>query len=123
MEKIDWIIHHVIDQSGPGFTINAHTHGMERYGHMDFQLVFPARPKDILYLLNTMGLQVQNGEIFHDGDMVKGLFEDCDVRLDLFRETGRQVLRLIIPDSFNRFPENPLCEAPYKYQTKKMFEI
>ena len=73
-------------------------------------------------LLNTIALRVQAGESFQAGDMIKGLYEDCDIRLDLFRETGRDILRLIIPDKHNRFPENPLCEAPYKYQTLRLFE-
>lgn len=54
--------------------------------------------------------------------MVEGLFLDCDVRIDLFKETGRDVLRLIIPDGDNRFPEEPFCKAPYKFQTQVMFE-
>lgn len=63
-----------------------------------------------------MGLRVQSGERFHDGDMVSGIYEDCDVRLDAYEETGRMVLRVVIPDQHNVFPENKCCESPYHLQ-------
>lgn len=50
------------------------------------------------------------------------LYADCDIRLKKVRETGQDVLRLIIPDKYNRFPESPACMAPYKYQELNMFE-
>lgn len=119
---IDWTIHHIINDYGPGGTVNNHTHGMDNYNHLDFQLVLNVKPQEVCRLLNTMGQRVQNGEVFFPGDMVKGLYMDCDVRLDLFKETGRDVFRLIIPDAFNTFPESPDCMEPYKYQTQIMFE-
>lgn len=123
MEKVDWIIHYVIDQPGPyAHLCNAHTHGMEKYRHMDFQVVLNLPQQHICYLLNSIGRRVASGETFHDGDMVSGLYEDCDIRLQKVKETGRYVLRLIIPDKYNRFPENDACMAPYKYQELSMFE-
>lgn len=119
---IDWIIHLIIDAYGPGGTVNNHTHGMEKYNHLDFQLVLNVKPQEVGRLLNTMGQRVQKGEQFYPGNMVKGLYMDCDVRLDLFKETGRDVLRLIIPDANNIFPESSDCMEPYKYQTQTMFE-
>lgn len=59
---------------------------------------------------------------FHDGDVVSGIYEDCSIRLKQVRETDRDVLRLIIPDAHNRFPEDENCTEPYKYQELKMFE-
>lgn len=120
---MDWIIHYIIDQPGPfPYLCNAHTHGMENYEHLDFQMVLNLPPEHIAYLLNTLGKRVQNGEVFHDGDMVSGIYEDCEICLKKFRETGRDVLRLIIPDKYNRFPEDEKCMAPYKYQELSMFE-
>lgn len=80
---------------------------------MDFQLVLRLRNEEIMYILNTLGLMVQSGRRFCDGDMVSGIFEDCDVRLMQYEETGRQVLRVIIPDKYNHFPEEPNCMPPY----------
>ena len=124
--KVDWIIHlvgnHTCDEcqeeeSGfiPG-TCNAHTHGLEKYGHMDFQLVL-AYPMDIIgYILNEFGERVQSGQKFKAGDMVEGIFLDCPVRLDEYEETGRTVLRVIVPDKNNIFPEDESCAEAYRYQ-------
>lgn len=60
--------------------------------------------------------------VIRDGDMVSGLYTDCDILLKKVRETGRDVLRLIIPDKYNHFPEDPDCKEPYKHQELNMFE-
>lgn len=126
MNKIDWIIHccanGICDECGKAETrflknmCNAHTHGMQKYGHMDFQLVICYDPQIIMYILNTLGLRVQSGQHFHAGDYVSGIFVDCDIRLDEYEETGRTVLRVIIPDKNNIFPEDECCMKPYRFQ-------
>ncbi len=124
----DWIIHLLgngiqcercgeIEENYPDFICNAHTHGMDKYGHMDFQMVIHAPVQDICYVLNTLGDRVRNGQRFKAGDMVEGIFLDCSVRLDEFVEDGRLVLRVIIPDGQNRFPEDQHCKYPYSFQT------
>lgn len=131
---VDWIIHLVtngmecaecgkVENPFLEHACNAHTHGMEKYGHPDFQMVINASPKDISYILNTLGKRVQNGEHFKPGDMVSGIFLDCDVRLDAFEECGRTVLRVIIPDGQNRFPEDAGCTYPYSIQTLPMEQL
>ena len=77
-QKIDWIIHLVAngvceecgreEQLFLTYTCNAHTHGMEKYGHPDFQLVLAYPKEEICRILNTMGLRVQAGERFQAGD-------------------------------------------------------
>ena len=127
MEKIDWIIHLCANGAScakcgkveTGFlwgTCNAHTHGMEKYNHMDFQLVLFLPQKEIMRILNTLGLRVQAGERFQSGDLVSGIYEDCDIRLDAYEETGRTVLRVIIPDKYNIFPEEEHCMPVYRLQ-------
>ena len=59
---------------------------------------------------------MRNGERFKDGDLISGIYLDCDVRVTEFEETGRTVLRVIIPDKHNRFPEDPDCLFPYTVQ-------
>ena len=127
MAEIDWVIHFIgngvfcpdcgkIENGFPHYICNAHTHGMEKYGHPDFQVVIHMSTQNIGYVLNLLGLRVQAGERFSAGDLVRGIFEDCPVRLDAFEETGRQVLRVVIPDGKNRFPEDPNCDYPYSFQ-------
>lgn len=87
--NIDWIIHLVAngacDECGKeekGFlpyTCNAHTHGMEKYGHPDFQVVLSLPPREIGRILNTLGLRVQEGERFQAGRYVSGIYADCAV--------------------------------------------
>lgn len=125
--KIDWIIHAVcnglpcadcgkMENSFVPGACNFHTHGLAKYGHPDLQIVIDYPPQEIARILNTIGLRIQAGEHFSSGDLIKGIYEDCDVRLDTFEETGRNVLRVIIPDKFNRFPEDPNCAYPYNLQ-------
>ena len=132
-QKIDWLIHLVAngacDECGEvetdflPYTCNAHTHGLERYGHLDFQMVLFLPTEEIGRILNTLGLRVQSGERFQSGDMVSGIYEDCDVRLDEYEETGRKVLRVIIPDANNIFPGEGDCTLPYCLQLLKTDEL
>ena len=99
----------------PQYICDAHTHGMDRYGHMEFQLFLDYGPEEISRLLNTMGLRVQQGETFHDGDFVEGLYLDCDIQLRKVTDImGIPVLRLMIPDKWNRMPIE--SEPPFVYQ-------
>ena len=127
MPKLDWIIEFCgngvkceqcgrVEDSFPDYICNAHTHGMEKYNHLDFQMVIHANPNTLCYVLNYLCYRVQQGERFKPGDMVEGIFADYLVRLDAFEEGGRTVLRVIIPDSRNRFPEVSTCDYPYSYQ-------
>lgn len=126
-KNIDWIIHLVAngvecdtcsktEHRFLDYACNAHTHGLDRYDHLDFQLVLQLPQADIGYILNTLGLRVQASERFKAGDLVNGIFLDCPVRLDEFEESGRKVLRVVIPDGQNIFPEDDRCAEPYRLQ-------
>lgn len=127
MKKIDWIIHAMAngvycEKNGKyedGFIDGAcdfHTHGMDKYNHLDFQVVLWMNPNDIAYILNTLGKRVQSGEKFKAGDYVAGIFTDCPIRLDEYEESGRTVLRVIIPDEKNVFPDDDKCNKDFKIQ-------
>lgn len=133
-KKMDWAVHMVVNggccqECGTvesGFKeglCNAHTHGMSKYGHPDFQMVLAMSPQEVCYILNSFGKMVQNGATFKNGEYVAGIFEDCVVRLQTFWETDREVLRVIIPDRNNIFPEDPRCEEPYCHQLLKTSEL
>ena len=95
---------------------NFHTHGLEQYNHPDFQLVLDYDLGTAADILNALGECVSNGEKFKAGDYVKGIFEDCDVRLDVFEESGRDVLRVIVPDANNIFPDEEGCQSSFCHQ-------
>ena len=84
--NINWIIHLVmngvqcvecgdVENSFMPYTCNCHTHGMEQYGHPDFQVVINYPNEEIGRILNTLGLRVQAGEKFKDGDYVTGIYD------------------------------------------------
>ena len=55
-KNVDWIIHYILDNPGPyPYLCNAHTHGMEKYRHPDFQMVLNLPQEHICYLLNSCG--------------------------------------------------------------------
>ena len=133
MAKIDWIIHccngaacsecRTVETGFISHTCNAHTHGMEKYHHMDFQMVLFLPFEEIGRILNTLGLRVQAGEWFQSGDMVSGIYEDCDIRPDAYEETARTVLSVMIPDKYNIFPEDEQCMPVYRLQLLKTEEL
>lgn len=131
MKAIDWIIHLVANgvrcgecgETENGFLpnmCNAHTHGMDKYGHQEFQMVLMIGPELICYILNELGLRVQAGERFHDGDAVSEIIKDYDVRLIEVEVEGKRLLRVVVPDAQNRFPEDPQCAEYYNQQHQPM---
>lgn len=125
-KKVDWVWHFVangvqcdecgkVENGFPTYICDAHTHGMNRYGHLEFQVVINYGPEEVGRLLNEMGRRVQNGERFKNGDVVKGLYLDCDILLMEIPDVNNQpVLRLIIPDKHNKMPED--STPPHSYQ-------
>lgn len=85
--KVDWIIHLVANgvscedcgKTESGFLpymCNAHTHGMYKYGHQEFQFVLNIGQSMIKYILNSLGLRVQRGEKFKSGDSVPEIIQN-----------------------------------------------
>ena len=126
-KKVDWIIAlecngHKCDVCGlteynfiDGFC-NAYTYGMFKYGHPEFQLVLHMEHKMILYTLNMLGLRVQAGKVFKDGDIIEDLFEGYNALLKEFEYNGQKMLRVIIPDVNHKFPNDEGCQLEYSYQ-------
>lgn len=110
----------------PDGIMDAHTHGLEKFGHPELQLVIGySDPYLICYILNTLAAMVEDGQKFTDGQLVEGIFEDCPVRMDLNKDCEDvEVFRVVIPDRNNRFPEEEKCEYPYTMQvleTKNLY--
>lgn len=125
--KFDWICHYVsngvacdmcnkTEDSFPEFICNAHTHGMEKYNHLDFQIVLDVDAELIGTLLNEMGLRVQMGGKFKSGDVLSDLLVGYDAKLFEVPEKDRTVLRIILPDENNLFPGDEGCQYPYNQQ-------
>ena len=133
-KKVNWLLHFIangyrcqisgmhINNMLPG-TANFHSHGMDQYNHPDFQLVLHCSLDKAAYILNSLCYRVLAGERFKDGDYVKGIFADRDIRLDTYDETGRKVLRVMIPDGNNFYPEDSRCDMWYRLQLLKTEEL
>ena len=127
-QKIDWMIH--FEANGeicaccgevitgfPEYMANAHTHGMEKYGHLNFQIVLALDSYTCGTILNNIGLRVQTGEKFKSGDILSDVLADgYSVQLVEVEEAERRVLRIMLPDPENRFPGDKGCEYPYNKQ-------
>ena len=126
MPKLDWIIEIIgngvvcakcgkVEDSFPEYICNAHTHGMKKYHHPDFQLVLHISDEDIGYILNSLGLRVRSGEQLKAGDLIEGIFEDCPVRLDSFEESGT------IPPGFPEIEEHLVLSNALKKHKRYSF--
>ena len=128
MKRPEWDIHLVtngavckecgsIEDNFIDNACDAHTHGLDQYGHLELQIVLNYTPHIICYILNTLGNNIRNGTRYKAGDKIEGLFADCPIRLDAAKDCeGVDILRVIIPDKFNRWPEDPACMVTYKHQ-------
>lgn len=62
---------------------------------------------------------VANGEKFKSGDILSDVLAGgYNVLLLEIEETGRKVLRILLPDPENRLPGDKLCTYPYNRQAK-----
>ncbi len=133
-KKVDWIIHLVMNGAPCAecgkeeecflpYTCNAHTHGMENYHHLNFQLVIEYSQEEIMRILNTLGCMVRDGRKFQDGELVEKIYEDCKIRLDKRIEEGEEFFRVVVPDKNNLFPEDKNCGYPYSMQTSNVEDL
>ena len=128
MNKYDWEIHFVANDvececCGKKIEIlrkymcDAHTHGLDKYGSPELQIVLNVPLELIGYTLNSVGEMIRDGLKLEDGMTLEGLFQD-DLKLKVFltKDTqGKDIFRLIFPDSDFRFPEESE-QYPYSEQ-------
>ena len=128
-DKCSWIVHYNTNETNnragvpedkwyPKFLCNTHTHGLSAFHHRDFQLVLDIGPSSAAFLLNTLAARVRDGEVFKDGELVAGVYADCEVKLAIAKEGNREVFRVLIPDESNRYPGDEGCEYPYSDQDR-----
>lgn len=123
--KSGYLIHYVCNclcpecneyhEDFPEYLCNAHTHGMDKYGVPDFQIVLDNQEL-VSYTFKELAKRVQSGEIFAGGECIDDLFENNKVKLLVFKEADRNVLRVIFPDPNNKWPNDKGCEYPYNQQ-------
>lgn len=94
-----------------------HTHGLDKAGSLELQMVLPYLEESAAYIMNTLAEKIWKKEIVpSDGLLVNGIFEDCPVRLNKRLDAFNvPVWRVVIPDGQNRMPEDS-DEYPYNEQ-------
>lgn len=110
MAKVGWYGHIVENADGPtGF--NCHTHGLA----VDFQIVFPVSHYVADSVLTTMADRSKGGEKFIDGQEIHGVIRNYPIKLALATESGREVLRIILPDRHGKFGKEAEGAFPLQY--------
>lgn len=95
---------------------NIHTHGLvENLHHTDLQIVLKLDEETAGTLLHSIIENIKGGYTYYEGRSNK-VIEDLEVEFKKFKEDGRDVLRLIIPDQDGRFPNEEGCSEPYSKQ-------
>ena len=133
-QKIDWLIGYTtngepcahcgkVEHDFLPYFFNAKTHGMDKYGHKEFQMVLKIDHKMVMYILNSLGKRVQAGEKFQSGDYVSEIIEGFDLRLQEFPDGDTCVLRVFIPDPNGKFPDDIDCESIYALQKQPIHEL
>lgn len=118
-----WNIHFITDRATKHNYTDKHTHGMETYKHLNFQLVVPYGPKPTSGILNSLCDMVAAGRRFSDGELVDDVLEDCQVKLFRVKTyDDKDVFRVIVPDDDGRFPEDAGCDKEFKHQYEWMFD-
>lgn len=99
-KKHDWHAHYVFDdkpQSPSG--INYHSHGLpELCGHLDIQIVLPLPHRVAHFIAWRIVERIKKGQEFQPGRLYRGIIPRSPVAFALARETGRDVLRVIVAD-------------------------
>lgn len=100
-----------------------HTSGLNKYPTgRELQLCLDLPPDAVKWIINSIAFLIQSGVELKAGDYISDVFEDCLVRLDEHTHDIERdaepggLLRIVIPDSENRWPEDTTCDTPYAAQ-------
>lgn len=114
-----WYVHYVFetDKNEFGGLANIHTHGLkENFNHPDIQVVMPIASETVHPVLVGLVEDIKRGETFKENERSSKVLRGMDVYFAPFKENGRDVLRLILPDPQGRLPLDDGCDEIYKQQ-------
>ncbi len=102
VEKHGWFVHFIGDDDACPMGVNFHTHGLDKYDHLDLQIVVPVSDKVAMGIFHNIVNRIKDGESFNHGDIVSEIAgKGYNIKFHAARETNRDVLRVIIPDADN----------------------
>lgn len=92
MDKFGFYVHLV--------EFNMHTHGLENtFNHPDLQIVLPLHPLMAHQLIHDVVGLIRKGTAIQPGVRYSKIIKNLDVTFIEATETGRKVLRMILPDT------------------------
>lgn len=101
---------------------NYHTHGLsETMSHPDLQIVIPVDAKVAHSIFGQFIEQIKGGLTIQDGDELH-LNPKYMCQFKTFRETGREVLRIILQDKGGKYPWDEDCAPGFDQQLTKFAE-
>lgn len=101
---------------------NYHTHGLpEMKNHIDLQITLNIQPQEVFDIFHLLIAEINKGKTFTKDSSIKYLNKPLKL-METF-ESGRQVLRIMLPDSNGKFPEDENCNFEYALQNLECDEI
>lgn len=101
-------------ESPTGFS--THTYGLdESWGHPNVQIVWPMPPEMGYQMLAQIAELVRHGKKFAPGRKYDEVLEGYEVMFAWATESGRRVLRMILPDKDNGVAREEI-RAPFNKQ-------
>lgn len=96
--RFGFYIHYMFDDETTWGNVNVHTHNFpEAWGHPDFQIVVPMPQATARGILENLADRVREGDRFEAGKRYSGIIRNLDVLMIEATESGRPVLRVILP--------------------------
>lgn len=111
LDEHGFIIHYVYEEGPATQLVNIHTHGLLR----DFQIVVPLPPSRAVPILKTLATRSLACSRYRAGQHVRGVIRDYAVALVDAVESGRSVLRVIIPAA-DGILDRDAMSPPWSYQ-------
>ena len=119
MDKIDWIIHGIIDMesSYPGkpYMANFHTHGLNKHNHPELCIVLAVGIERASAILNSLGIRIAANEItLQEGIRTDILANGMNTEIKKF--DNDPTLYIIFPDASGKLPSESGCEENFARQ-------
>jgi uncharacterized protein DUF4262 len=102
MAEFGWYANYVRNHGESPTGFSTHTYGLEEsWNHPNIQIVWRVPPEMGYDMLYTVVELVRKGEKFEPGRKYNNVLHDYDVMFAWATESGRRVLRMILPDKDN----------------------
>lgn len=117
LEQYGWYMHAIYADEYDEIHANYHTHGVhENFNHLDFQIVLNMDPEVANDVFFTLIDYIKSSRKFEEGKEYSDIIEGFKVGFKQYREMGRDVLRVLLPDENGILPTESACDEYYKHQ-------